>query len=109
MSSDTRYALVRKPTDPDCMPVAYGSLAALVHAIHRERGDDSIQTFDAEIAVMIDGQITPRQGVSIFATSEGERSRYLGWVYLNGRSAVALRAALEIAQPYVPVVGKKAA
>lgn len=109
MSSDIRYALVRKPTDPACKPVAHASLAALVQAIHRDRGGDSLQTFDAQIEIEVDGALAPRKGVSIFATAEGERSRYLGWAYLNGRSAAALRAALEVATPDVPVVGRKAA
>ncbi|WP_426043673.1 hypothetical protein [Caulobacter sp. DWR3-1-2] len=104
--ADTRFALIRKPLEPLEKPVAFETLAQLVAAIHRERGDAGLQMFDAEIHVF--GEDEPRQGVSLFATEEGDSARYLGWVYLEGRGVHALRRALDVARPDVPVIGMAA-
>ncbi len=107
MPADVRFALVRKPTDPDCKPFTFATLAELAAFIQRERGDAGLQAFDAPIFVF--GEDTPRQGVSIFLTYEGERCGYLGWAYLDGRGVAPLKAALETARPDVPTIGQRAA
>ena len=107
MPSAARFALVRKPTDPDCKPVVFETLAALADFIQRERGEAGLQAFDAPIFVF--GEEAQRPGVSIFLTFEGERAAYLGWAYLDGRGVPALKAALEAARPDVPTIGKRAA
>jgi hypothetical protein len=107
MSSDIRFALVRKPTDPDCKPFTFKTLGELADFVQRERGDAGIQAFDAPVFVF--DEDTPRQGVSIFKTFEGERGEYLGWAYLDGRGVAPLKAALEAARPDVPTIGKRAA
>jgi hypothetical protein len=101
-----RFALARKPTDPNDKPVLLASLADLVATIHRDRKGGGLQAFDAEIHVF--GEAEPRQGVSLFAIDDGEQSRFLGWAFLEGRGVHALRRALDVANPDVPVIGKAA-
>lgn len=107
MSKDIRFALVRRPTDPDCKPQVFNTLGDLVDFIHRQRGEAGLHPFDAPVEVF--GESEPRRGVSIFTTHEGERSGYLGWAYLDGRGREALMAALDAAKPDVPTIGRKAA
>lgn len=103
---DVRFALLRKPTDPHCKVEPFATLADLVAAIHAARRGDTIHTIDAKVAVQ--GRDEPLAGVAIWAVNKADEPRYLGWAYLEGRNAQALRRALERAHPDLPVVGKAA-
>jgi hypothetical protein len=106
MAHDTRFALVERPNDPLCKPIVFETLDELVARIQRDRRGDSLQGFDAE--VLIFGEDAPRQGVSLFAIDRGERSRFLGWAYLEGRKRDALNRALHADAPELPTVGRAA-
>jgi hypothetical protein len=103
---DARFALLRKPTDPHCKPVACATLAELAALIHRDRKGQTLHTFDAKVAVQ--DEEAPRAFVSLFAVTEDERPRHLGLAYLDGRGAQALRGALEAVCPQTLTIRKAA-
>lgn len=106
-SNDVRFALVREPTNPLAKPVAYPSLGDLARAIQVDRADAPIEIEDQVPLNIRDwGEV---MGVAVWTLGEGgERHRYLGWAWLDGRGRPALKAALEARHSTAPMIGRAA-
>jgi hypothetical protein len=107
-SNDVRFALVREPTNPLAKPQACVTLGELARTIHRDRRGAPIQLLD-DVALNIAGwgEVT---GVAIWTLSEGgDQHRYIGWAWLNGAKAAALRSALDALQSTAPTIGRERA
>jgi hypothetical protein len=102
---DVRFALVRQPTNPLAKPQACVTLGELARTIHRDRKGAPIQLVD-DIALNIAdwGEV---RGVGVWTLTEGgDQHLYIGWAWLNGAAAAALRSALDALQSTAPTIGR---
>ena len=98
--SGVRFALIGRPHRWLETPTVFNSAAALAAAIHTARGSAGLQLADAPLRLL--GQDESRPGVSVWTLGEdGQRHRYLGWVWLDGGDRHALQAALFALAPIV--------
>lgn len=100
LPNGVRYALLlRHPQHEHPKPMAFPGLAELARHIHRARGEAGLQLAEAEI--LLQGETTPRKGVSVWTleTATGDRRRFIGWAWLGGAGRYSLEAALQSEQP----------
>ncbi len=100
LADDVRFATIRTPDRWLAKPLAHSSLDELAGSIHRDRGEAALELADAPLRLL--GQDESRPGVSVWTLGEdGQRHRYLGWVWLDGGDRQALQAALFALAPIV--------
>lgn len=104
---DVRFALVREPTNPLALPVAYPMLSELARAIHVDRAGAPIELQDAVPLNIRDwGEVL---GVAIWTLGEGgDRHRYIGLAWLDGGGRRQLEAALKARHSTAPTIGRAA-
>jgi len=91
------YALLPN-LSPLTKPAVFADLPALVRRIHRDRRDQALHLRDDRI--MVKGEDSPRRVVGVYAEDQlGHRTRFIGYAWLKGRNAEALRAALASLEP----------
>jgi hypothetical protein len=104
-SSDVRFALVREPTNPLAMPVAYPMMSDLARAIDVDRAGAAIELQDnVPLNIRDWGEVF---GVAVWTLGEGgDRHRYLGWAWLDGGGRGPLEAALHARCSTAPTIGR---
>lgn len=85
-------------------PMGFANLTQLARHIHRARAPKGGPVAGLQLAdspMMVDGVDEPQPGVGVWLLdpATGDRSRYLGWAWVNGASSLTLISALEMCQP----------
>jgi hypothetical protein len=103
---NVRFALVREPTNPLAVPVAYPMLSDLARAIQVERAGAPIELQEnIPLNIRDWGEV---MGVGVWTLSEGgDRHRYIGWAWLDGGGRRQLEAALQARQSAAPTIGRE--
>ncbi|WP_438852629.1 hypothetical protein [Brevundimonas nasdae] len=92
MSHNVRFAILT--ANPANKPKAFPDLDAMARHIQRERGLQALELIEIE-DLEIEGDISPRRAVSVFALDAGnDRDRLIGHAYLDGQGLAVLQAAL---------------
>lgn len=98
MPAPLPFALFTHPDRPSVKARAFTSLRQLAAHIDQQRKGAPLQILDETLHV--EGDVEPRAGANVWTLSEGgDRQTYLGWAFLDGGKAQALREALWARRP----------
>ncbi|MDP3853176.1 hypothetical protein [Phenylobacterium sp.] len=101
------YALLAN-LHPLTKPMVFADLSALARRIHRDRQGQALQLRNDRVHLAFDGSI--RRVVAVYGEDQvGQRTRFIGYAWLNGRDWEALQAALDAAEPMARQTARRAA